>query len=47
MPYTYLAVNALERYGMEALLGQMPVDEALNRAASQFSQARREEGLNR
>lgn len=32
-PYTYL-VNALERYGMEALLGHPPVDEGLNRAAS-------------
>jgi ABC-type glycerol-3-phosphate transport system substrate-binding protein len=44
-PYTYLAVNALERYGMEALLGNLPIDEALNRAASQFSQSMHEEGF--
>lgn len=43
-PYTYLAVNALERYGMEALLGHLSVEEALNRAAAQFSQSMREEG---
>lgn len=46
-PYTYLAVNALERYGMEALLGHLTAEEALNRAAAQFSQAMREEGYSR
>ena len=46
-PYTYLAVNALQRYGMEALLGHMPVEQALNRAAVEFSQSMREEGFSR
>lgn len=36
-PYTYLAVNALQQYGMEALLGHLSVEEALDRAAAQFS----------
>ena len=44
-PYTYLAVNALERFGMEALLGNISVDAALNRAASQFSQSMHAEGF--
>jgi multiple sugar transport system substrate-binding protein len=44
-PYTYLAVNALERYGMEALLGRMSVNEALNRAAEQFSRSMHDEGF--
>ena len=46
-PYTYLAVNALERFGMEALLGHLPVDEALNRAASQFKQSMQDEGFSK
>jgi multiple sugar transport system substrate-binding protein len=46
-PYTDLAVNTLEHYGMESLLGHMPVKEALNRAADQFSRSMREEAVGR
>jgi multiple sugar transport system substrate-binding protein len=42
-PYTQLAVDALERYGMDGLLGRLPVKEALDRAADQFSRSMREE----
>ena len=43
-PYSYLAVNAIQRFGMESLLGHLTVEEGLNQAAAQFTQAMREEG---
>lgn len=45
--YTYLAVNAIQRYGMESLLGHLTVEEGLNQAAAQFDRAMREEGYSR
>ena len=42
-PYTYLAIAAIEHYGIDALLGKLSSQEALDQAAAEFSKARREE----
>ena len=44
-PYAYLAREAITRYAVEALLGHLTVNEALDRAATDYSRAMHEEGF--
>lgn len=43
-PYAYLAKDPVERYGLEALLGNMSPKDALNRAAADYSRSLKESG---
>jgi ABC-type glycerol-3-phosphate transport system substrate-binding protein len=43
-PYAYLAKYAVERYGLEALLGTLSAKEALDRAALEYSRSLEESG---
>ncbi len=37
VPYTYLAQEALDRFGIQALLGNLSAKEALDQAAEQYT----------
>jgi hypothetical protein len=45
LPYSYLAKEAIERYGMEALLGHQGAKAALDEAAQATADAMRREGF--
>ena len=46
-PYAYLAIDAIERYGIEALLGHLTAQQALDRAATDFQRSMRDEGFSK